>query len=96
MPAVRYSFTLDAVLDADLVRWLELQPNKAAIIREALHAHRARPALADLERKLDQVLDALRGVQVRASNAPALEGGSEPARAVRGLNQMLEKFGGAR
>ena len=33
MAAVRYSFSLDPIKDADLVRWLEMQANTSAAIR---------------------------------------------------------------
>jgi hypothetical protein len=39
MAQVTYSLKIDAETDADLVRWLDGQPNKSAAIREALRAH---------------------------------------------------------
>jgi len=94
MATVRYSFTLDAIKDADLVRWLELQPGISSTIRDALRAYAERPCHADLDAKLNEVLDALRNVQVVTGDKAATPEQGEPARAVAGLDAMLKKFGG--
>ena len=93
MATVRYSFSLDPIKDAALVRWLELQANTSAAVREALKHYVERPTLRELDIKLDQVLDALRSVQVIAPQVslPDAEKG-EPAAARRGLNTMKSKF----
>lgn len=39
MAQVTYSLKIDTDTDADLVRWLDGQPNKSEAIREALRAH---------------------------------------------------------
>jgi Arc/MetJ-type ribon-helix-helix transcriptional regulator len=95
MPAVRYSFTLDAIQDAALIRWLEMQPNASAAVREALREHLDQPTRAQLDAKLDRVLDALRNVQVVQGSAcgDALES-AEPAAARRGLDAMKARFRG--
>lgn len=95
MAVVRYSFSLDPIKDAHLVRWLKLQPNTSHAVRGALQAFIRRPTHADLETKLDQVLEVLRGVQVIAPGAvPAGDAEGEPARAVKGLDAMVHKFRG--
>lgn len=95
MPVVRYSFTLDPILDADLVRWLALQGKMTEGVRAALRAYVQRPSHGDLERKLDRVLDVLRGVRVIAAGEDPQAGGEgEPARAVRGLGAMIDRFRG--
>ena len=94
MPSVRYTFSLDAVQDADLVRWLKLQPNTSAALRDALRAFVERPTLADLDAKLDQALDALRGVKVLQAGAAGdpEHDQAEPARARANLDKMKERF----
>lgn len=93
MAAVRYTFSLDAIQDADLVRWLELQPNTSAAVREALRAYVDRPTRGQLESKIDQVLDILRGVQVvQAGTAASDDSEAEPARARANLDKMKERF----
>ena len=39
MAQVSYSLKIDTETDADLVRWLDAQPNKSEAIREALRVH---------------------------------------------------------
>jgi len=95
MATVRYTFALDAIQDADVVRWLALQPNVSAAIRAALVAYVDRPTHADLSEKLDEVLSALQGMRfVSAGSLPqAQEATGEPVRAATGLGRMLDKFG---
>lgn len=97
MASVRYTFTLDAVEDASLIRWLESQQNTSAAIREALRDFRARPTRAELERRLDEILDALRsGAITSAAPAAGQDAGQvEPAKAARGLDKMLGRFEGS-
>lgn len=93
MAVTRFSFSLDAVKDASLIRWIELQPTISHTVREALLAYKTRPTHQDLDVKLDQVLDALRGVQVISGTPVQAEGSeSEPARAAKGLDAMLSRF----
>ena len=95
MATVRYTFTLDAIQDADVVRWLALQPNVSAAVRQALKAYVERPTHADLGDKLDEVLSAIRGIRVvEVGDLPQEGGGSEPAKAATGLDRMVGKFGG--
>jgi len=94
MPAVHFSFTLDANLDSHTIRKLGTQPNLSATVRAALVAYFERPSHADLDVKLDTILEALRNVQVvKGEGAPeqAAEG-SEPAMARRGLESMKARF----
>ena len=90
---VRYTFALDAIKDADVIRWLELQGNTSAAIRGALKAFLARPNHDDLSRKLDEVLTAIRTLRFIGPPEPQEgEGRSEPERAARGLDRMVGKF----
>lgn len=96
MATVRYTFSLDAIQDAAVIRWLEMQPNTSSAVREALRAYTAQPTLADLDGKLDLVLDALRGVQVINGATGDVPADAEPAAARRGLEAMKRRFGGER
>ena len=95
MATVRYTFALDAIQDANVVRWLALQPNVSAAIREALKAYVERPTHADLSEKLDEVLTALQGMRfVSTGDLPqAQEATGEPTKAASGLDRMLGRFG---
>jgi len=92
MAAVRYTFTLSAVKDADVVRWLELQPNISAAIREALKAYVQRPTHYDLSHKMDEVLTAVRALRYVGASEPVEGGGEEPEKAAEGLDEMIAKF----
>ena len=93
MAAVRYSFSLDPIKDADLVRWLEVQANTSAAIREAIKSYVERPTHRELGIKLDRVLDALRNVRVVTPQMPAPDDEQgEPAAARRGLDAMKARF----
>jgi len=94
MASVRYTFTLDAVRDADIVRWLELQANTSSAVRDALRAYVARPTLFDLDAKLDKILDTMRGVHVVTvgGDGALAEPNGEPAAARRGLDAMKARF----
>jgi len=94
MPAVHFSFTLDAVLDSHIIRQLGTQPNLSALVRAALIAYFERPSHADLDVKLDTILEALRNVQVVKAGgcAPVQAEGSEPALARRGFESMKARF----
>lgn len=94
MPAVHFSFTLDANLDSHTIRKLGTQPNLSATVRAALVAYFERPSHADLDVKLDTILEALRDVQVVkvGEGAPVRAEGSEPALARRGLESMKARF----
>ena len=93
MAAVRYSFSLDPIKDVDLVRWLEMQANTSAAIREALKSYVDRPTHGELGTKLDRVLDALRNVRVVTPQVPVPDKEQgEPAAARRGLDAMKARF----
>ena len=93
MAAVRYSFSLDPIKDASLVRWLEVQANTSAAIREAIRCYAERPTHRDLDAKLDRVLDALCKVRVVTPQRPVSDGDyGEPAAARRGLDAMKVRF----
>ena len=93
MASVRYTFTLDAIKDADLVRWLELQVNTSAAVRDALRAYVAQPTHAHLDAKLDRLLDTLRGVHVvKGASVDDEPAEGEPAAARRGLDAMKRRF----
>jgi len=93
---VHYSFRLHAVHDADLIRWLELQPNKSAAVREALIAYVRAPSLGTMAAKQDEILAAIRALRVVASVAEGQEKDAEsPAAPIPGLEEMLrDKFHG--
>jgi hypothetical protein len=94
MPRVRYSFALDPIKDADIIRWLTLQPNVTAAIRKALSAYIERPSHVDLADKLDAVADmvnALRFAPLAHQDAGEAEEG-EPEKAAQGFDKMLSKF----
>ena len=93
MAVARYSFTLDPIKDAHLVRWLARQAKISHGVRDALQAYVVRPSHQDLDAKLDQVLEVLRGVRVIGGGAEtAGDAEGEPARAVAGLSAMLDRF----
>ena len=94
MAVVRYSFTLDAIKDADKVRRLALEPSITEVVRKALDAYYSRPSHQDIDTKLDEVLDCLRGVQIvgMGSQAPDETAEVEPATARRGLDAMRRRF----
>lgn len=94
MPRVRYSFALHPVKDADIIRWLELQPNVTAAIRKALSAYIERPTHADLADRLDTVTSMVNALRfaplVRQGEGEAEKG--EPEKAAQGFDKMLSKF----
>lgn len=93
MAVTRFSFSLDAVKDSSLIRWIELQPTISHTVREALLAYKTRPTHQDLDAKLDEILQTLSRVQVISGAPVQAEGGaSEPARAVKGLDAMVNRF----
>ena len=95
MPVVRYSYSLDAIQDADLIRRLETEINASAVVRDALRAWYERPTAADLDAKLDRLLAAMRDVRVIQATAP--DDGNpvgEPAAARAGLDGMKQRFRG--
>jgi len=90
---VRYTFALDAIKDAEVIRWLEMQGNTSAAIRGALKAFVNRPNHDDLSRKLDEVLTAVRTLRfVGPAEAQEGEGQGEPEKAARGLGRMVDRF----
>jgi hypothetical protein len=90
---VRFTFSLDAIKDARYIQKLALEPNLSAAVRAAIMAFYDLPTHKELDAKLDQVLDALRNVQVvSASSTETAETPSEPARARSGLDKMKARF----
>lgn len=92
MAVVRYSFTLDAIKDADLVRRLGLESSTTEAVRAALRAYYDRPSHQDLAVMLDEVRDCLRGVQVIGTGGQVTDSESEPATARHGLDAMRRRF----
>lgn len=95
MASVRYTFSLDALKDAKVVKWLDSQPNISAAVREVLNAHVEGPTNANLGAKLDEILNAIQTARL-VRPAPQQEGpqGDEPEAAVAGFGRMLQRFGG--
>jgi hypothetical protein len=94
MPRVRYSFALHPIKDADVIRWLELQPNITSAIRKALSAYIERPSHADLADRLDMItsmVNALRFAPLAHQSEGEAEEG-EPEQAAQGFDKMLSKF----
>ena len=94
MPRVRYSFALHPIKDADIIRWLELQPNVTAAIRKALFAYIKRPSHAELADRLDtlaSMVNALRFAPLAHQSGGEAEEG-EPEKAAQGFDKMLSKF----
>jgi len=97
MATVRISVSLDAVRDAELLRWLAEQPsgNVSGIVREALVLYRKRDStiearLTSTEEKLDRLLALMRSSRI-AVEEPQAEG-SEPSKARDGLEAMKRRF----
>jgi len=86
---VRYTFSMDAIQDAHLVKRLEQEINMSAVVREAIRAYYEQPDHRQLDAKLDLILDALRGVQVFQ---PDTDEGGEPARARANLDKLIDRF----
>jgi len=59
MSTTRFTFSLDAILDADIMLWLERQPNASAAVREALRDFVIKPTLAQIDAKLNLILGSL-------------------------------------
>jgi len=94
MPStVRYSVSLDAVQDADIVRWIEAQSNASEAVRQAIRAYISQPTMVDLENRLNELLALIRNLRVVEAQAeePQTEG-DEPTQARRGLEAMKKKF----
>ena len=93
MPTVRYSFSFDTEHHTKIIHWLDSQPNASGAIRELIQAHITSPSRADLEAKLDRLLEMIRNLRVvetPAEETPAA--GDEPADARRGLDAMKKRF----
>jgi len=93
MPTVRYSFSFDTERHAKIIHWLDSQPNASGAIRELIQDCITSPSRADLEAKLDRLLEMMRNmrtVEVPAQETPAE--GDEPADARRGLDAMKKRF----
>lgn len=94
MPSVRYSFTLDALKDVDVIRWLDSQSNTSAAVREALKSYVEKPSNADLSLKLDEILNAIQTAQLvtPVEQPQPASSQAEPEIAVKGLKKMIQKF----
>ena len=95
MAIVRYTLTLDPVVDAAVIRWLEAQPNKAAAIRGALVQQLTQPNPTQLEAKLDRLLQLVQLVPREPSAGlpqPPAAAWAEPEPAAAGLGRILERF----
>jgi len=97
MPTVRYSISLDAIQDADIVRWIEAQSKRGAseAIRQAIRAYIGQPTMIDLEGKLDDLLALIHNLRVVEVPEEKQAEGDEPTQARHGLEAMKKKFGGA-
>lgn len=94
MASVRYTFSLDALKDAEVVKWLDSQPNTSAAVRAALKAYVEKPTNADLNTKLDEILNAIQTARWTAPiSEPQEPQGDEPEVAVKGFGRMVDKFG---
>ena len=92
MPTVRYSISMDAIDDADVIRWLNKQGTTSEAIRRAVRAYINSPT--QLETKMDRLIEMVQRMKV--VEAPEMEEAptedSEPAKARRGLDAMKERF----
>jgi len=97
MPTVRYSISLDAIQDADIVRWIEAQSKRGAseAIRQAIRAYISQPTMVDLETRLNELLALIHNLRVveAPTEEPQAEG-DEPTQARHGLEAMKKKFKG--
>ena len=94
MASVRYTFSLDALKDVEVVRWLDSQPNTSAAVREALRAYVEKPTNADLNAKLDEILNAIQTVRWTSPvPEPREPQGEEPEAALKGFGRLVDKFG---
>jgi hypothetical protein len=94
MASVRYTFSLDALKDAEVVKWLDSQPNTSAAVRAALKAYVEKPSNADLSAKLDEILNVIQTARWTSPIPETREPqGDEPEAAIRGFGRMVDKFG---
>ena len=92
MPTVRYSISMDAIDDADVIRWLNKQGTTSEAIRRAVRAYINSPT--QLETKMDRLLEMvqkMKVVEVPIEEEAQTEEG-EPAKARQGLDAMKKKF----
>lgn len=92
MASVRYTFSLDAIKDTKIVKWLDSQPNTSAAVREALKAYVERPTSAELGARLDEILNAIQSARLMAPMPQEPTEGGEPQKAIEGFDRMVEKF----
>ena len=96
MPTVRISASFNAIKDADVLLWLNKRGNVSDAIKQAVRICiqvAKEPSRADLEAKLDRLLEMMRNmrtVEVPAEETPAE--GDEPAEARKGLDAMKARF----
>jgi len=92
MPTVRYSISMDAIDDADVIRWLDKQGTTSEAIRRAVRAYINSPT--QLETKMDRLIEMVQKMKVvevpEVEEAQTEEG--EPAKARAGLDAMKKKF----
>lgn len=101
MAIVRYSFSLNALKDAELIHALEAQTSKSATVRAALTYYLLnRPTNAELSEKIDTLVNRIDHIgQIlqsekvyRSSPETTAEADVEPQRSVQGLDSMIERF----
>ena len=92
MPTVRYSISMDAIDDADVIRWLDKQGTTSEAIRRAVRAYINSPT--QLETKMDRLIEMVQKMKVvevpEVEEAQTEDG--EPAKARKGLDAMKKRF----
>lgn len=75
MATVRVSVAFDSERDADLLAWLDAQPNRSEVIRAALTRARQRPeaTLADVVKAIESLGERLAGLQLAAASPASRE-----------------------
>ncbi len=93
MATVRYTFSLDAIQDTDIIRRLEAEPNVSAVVRAAVREFYDRPTRAALAERLDEIVEMLKYVRTVPAAMPTVEAtDGEPAMARHHLDKMKERF----
>lgn len=97
MPVLRYTFAIDPLERAEVVKWLEgLPPGvRSGQIVEVLAAHVSGPRLRDLLdelRALAQEIQALRRSGVQVQGAAGAQPGDEPDAAAAALDALVRRF----
>lgn len=92
MPTVRYSISMDAIKNADVIRWIDQQDNASEAIRRLIRACINSPT--QLEVKLDRLIEMVQKMKVVETlvEEEAQTEDGEPAKARKGLDAMKKKF----